>query len=268
MEKTVEQRLSQLAALQKIDSQLDKLRQIRGGLPEEVQDLEDELEGLRTRIQRLEEEITGTRKEIANRQVIIEDSRELIKKYDKQLMDVKNNREYEALNKEIELANLEILTSERKIKIFSQEIEEKEAKLNEVQAKFDERKNDLDEKNKELEIIIEETRAEEEKLRAESAEASKDIEPRLLKAYAKIRSNMRNGLAVVTMDRGACGGCFAIIPPQRQAEIRQRKKLIVCENCGRILEDQYYFTGEAEVAVVEEPKKTSKRKAATKAETE
>jgi predicted nucleic acid-binding Zn-ribbon protein len=267
MEKTIEQRLSQLASLQLIDSQLDKLRQVRGGLPEEVQDLEDELEGLRTRIDRLQDDLAAQHKEIANRQVIIEDSRELIRKYDKQLMDVKNNREYEALNKEIELANLEILTSERKIKIFSEEIAEKQAKLSEVQAKFDERKSDLNEKNKELEIIIEETRAEEEKLRAYSGEASKDIEPRLLRAYNKIRSNMRNGLAVVNMDRGACGGCFAIIPPQRQAEIRQRKKLIVCENCGRILVDQFYFTGEEPEIVVEEPvKKPVKRKAKAEAE--
>ncbi|MCE3008774.1 MAG: C4-type zinc ribbon domain-containing protein [Bacteroidetes bacterium] len=271
MENTVEQRLQLLADLQRIDTQLDRLRQIRGGLPEEVQDLEDELEGLRTRLERLHEEIDNAKSEIRNRENVIAESKELIKKYERQLNEVKNNREFEALNKEIELANLEILTSERKIKIFHEFIEEKQAKMDEVQATFDERKNDLDAKNKELEVIIIETRAEEQKLMEDSKKASEKLEKRLQRAYSRIRGNMRNGLAVVTMDRGACGGCFAIIPPQRQAEIRQSKKLIVCENCGRILVDKSYF-GVEEPVLVEDEKASVRRKTtrrvAAKSETE
>lgn len=238
---SVEQRLQALANLQGIDSQLDRIRQVRGGLPEEVRDLEDELEGLGTRIARLQEEIDNANQEIKRRDTVIKESRDLIKKYDAQLMSVKNSREFDALNKEIELANLEILTSERKIGQFRDYIAERDEKVQEVRSFYDERARDLEEKQKELNTIIGETEAEETKLKQQSEKASKDIEPRLLLAYNKIRHNMRNGLAVVTMDRGACGGCFAIIPPQRQHEIRQRKRIIVCENCGRILVDQEFF---------------------------
>lgn len=250
---TTEARLTALARLQLIDAQLDRLRQVRGGLPEEVRDLEDELEGLNTRIARMQEELDAAQAEITKRQTSIVESRDLIKKYDAQLMNVKNSREFEALNKEIELANLEILTAERKIKQFTEVITEKAERINEVKTTYDERSRDLDEKQKELNQIIAETEKEEKKLLKQSDAAAKDLEPRLLHSYQKIRQNMRNGLAVVSMDRGACGGCFAIIPPQRQYEVRQKKKLMVCENCGRILVDQSYFGQNADLVV--EPQK-------------
>jgi predicted nucleic acid-binding Zn-ribbon protein len=241
MDLSIVDKLTKLVALQKIDSRLDRIRQIRGGLPEEVRDLEDELEGLKTRIYRLKDEVEKAKNEIVNRQTVISDCRDLIKKYDAQLMDVKNNREYEALTKEIELANLEILTCERKIKQFNEQINEKNLKIEEVQKVYDDRSNDLAEKNRELEQLVEETQIEENELLTLSSKASSEIDPRLYRAYQRIRKNMRNGLAVVTMDRDACGGCFAVIPPQRRFEIRQRKKLIVCENCGRILVDERFF---------------------------
>jgi len=252
MEKTIQAKLAALANLQKIDSKLDRLRQVRGGLPEEVRDLEDELEGLQTRIERLQEDIDKCKHDIGNRNITIGENRDLIKRYDEQLMDVKNNREYEAITKEIEMANLEILTSERKIKQLNEVIADRQEKIAEVQHLYDERNNDLTEKKNELNVIIAETEREEKELLAESAKAAEGIEERLLVAYNKIRRSMRNGLAVVAVDRGACGGCFAIIPPQMQHEIRQRKKIIVCENCGRILVDNAYFESEdAEHAVME-----------------
>lgn len=245
---TTDARLHALARLQTLDSQLDRLRQVRGGLPEEVRDLEDELEGLNTRISRLQEEIEGSQGEITRRHTTITESRDMIKKYDAQLMNVKNSREFEALNKEIELANLEILTAERKIKQFEEIIAEKQQRAAEVKITYDDRARDLDEKQKELNQIIAETEKEEKKLLKLSETASKEIEHRLLDSYQRIRQNMRNGLAVVSMDRGACGGCFAIIPPQRQYEVREKKKLMVCENCGRILVDGSYFAEKQAVA--------------------
>jgi uncharacterized protein len=249
MEKTTQEKLKALAQLQKIDTNLDRIRQIRGGLPEEVRDLEDELEGLQTRIDRLNEDIEKHQKEISDRNFTIKESREQIKKYDAQLMNVKNNREYEAVSKEIELANLEIMTAERKITQFDEAIVSLKENVAEVIKRHEERKSDLDEKQKELSQIIAETEEKENRLLAESEKAAAEIEERLLTAYRKIRSNMRNGLAVVTMDRSACGGCFAIIPPQRGYEVRQKRKIIVCENCGRILVDAEYFGTEEPVAV-------------------
>jgi uncharacterized protein len=247
---TVAHRLEALAQLQQIDSQLDRIRQIRGGLPEEVRDLEDELEGLKTRIDRLEEESETSKIEVMQRNRIIDDSRAAIRKYEVQLNEVKNSREFEAINKEIELANLEILTSERKIGQFQELIDARQQKIDEVSTQYEDRKKDLELKQKELQTIVAETEKEEKQLLSDSAKAQKTIDARVLKSYQKIRFNMRNGLAVVTMDRGACGGCFAVIPPQRQHEIRARKRLIVCENCGRILVDEKYFTGEPEAEPV------------------
>lgn len=262
----IEHRLFALARLQAIDSQLDRIRQVRGGLPEEVGDLEDEIEGLRTRVERLREEVSEGQTEINKRNIVIMESRDLIKKYDVQLMNVKNSREYEAINKEIELANLEILTAERKIKQFMEFIQEREERVKEVQTLLDERTRDLTEKQTELSVIVSETEKEEKKLLEASGKASKELEPRLQLAYEKIRRNMRNGLAVVTMDRGACGGCFAVIPPQRQYEIRQKKRIIVCENCGRILVDGTYFGITPEpTPVPEAPAKRSRKSAASAA---
>lgn len=237
----VRQRLDALAKLQKIDSALDRIRMIRGGLPEEVRDLEDELEGLKVRLERIQGEVDKMQREISVRYDVIRENQDMKQKYEKQLMNVKNSREFDAVNKEIELADLEVLTAERKIKQFRIQEEQVQNKLDEVRLTYNERKNDLDEKNKELEVLVEETRMEEDKLLAESKAFSTNIDARLLKAYTRIRENTRNGLAVVTMDRGACGGCFAIIPPQRQFEIRELKKIIICENCGRILVDESLF---------------------------
>ncbi len=235
---SIEQKLEALAHLQMIDSELDRIRLVRGSLPEEVKDLEDELEGLNTRINNFNAEIDQAKSEIADHNENIRTQRESQKKYEQQLNNVKNSREFEALQKEIEMASLEILASERRIKIRQDAIRQIEEKAAEVKKNYEERLRDLNEKKSELDSIVAETEKEEQMLQFQSQTAASAIEPRLLNAYRKIRKNMRNGLAVVTMDRNACGGCFAVIPPQRQYEIRQRKKLIVCENCGRILVDQ------------------------------
>lgn len=245
------EKLRALAQIQRIDTRLDRLRSIRGGLPEEVNDLEDELEGLRTRRDRLGEEIAAHREEIVKRENVMEEARIAISRYEKQLMEVKNNREYEAINKEIELAQLDIQTAERKIRQFSEAIGERMARMEEVNRTLAERTNDLEEKKNELDLLVQETQKEEEELMVRAKEARAHIDERLYRAYSRVRNNMRNGLSVVTMDRGACGGCFAIIPPQRQYEIRQSRKLIVCENCGRILVAESMF--ETEVATEEQP---------------
>lgn len=248
---TVVQRLEALVKLQVIDSKLDKIRSVRGGLPEEVRDLEDELEGLKTRVARLENEINLLKSDINERRNHTVDQSNLIKKYEAQLMEVKNSREFEAIQKEIEIAKLEIQTDDMKIRKINDQIRDRELRYEEVHANFLERQNDLKEKNDELEVLIEETRKEEEALLSQSNAAQALTEARILKSYTKIRQNMRNGLAVVTMDRGACGGCFAVIPPQRQYEIRQKKRLIICENCGRILVDDTFFEPYREEVVEE-----------------
>jgi predicted nucleic acid-binding Zn-ribbon protein len=234
-------KLQSLTELQKIHSRLDKIRQIRGDLPEEVNDLEDELEGLRTRINRLENEINDYNKEIASRKIIIQESEELKQKYEQQIMTVKNSREFEALNKEIENAQLDIENSIRKIKKFEELKLDREAKIAQIKEVFFERESDLKVKKEELDLLIAETQVEEEELIRLSELAESKIDSRLNRAYKRIRKTMRNGLAVVSVDRGACGGCFAIIPPQRHFEIKQKKKIIVCENCGRILVDESLF---------------------------
>jgi predicted nucleic acid-binding Zn-ribbon protein len=234
-------KLRALAKLQWVDSQLDKIIVLRGSLPEEVDDLEFEIQGLEGKKAKIEEDIAELQVEIGKRKGNIKDFGAQIRKYEEQLNTVKNNREYEALTKEVEYANLEILTSEKKIKQLEDQIEQKNTLLSDTQAQIDDRSNDLHEKQKELEIIIKETEVEESRLRAESDEASKLVDKRILDAYGKIRRNMRNGLAIVSTDRDACGGCFAIIPPQTQLEIRQKKKLLFCENCGRMLVDQSFF---------------------------
>ncbi|MFM2376998.1 MAG: hypothetical protein RLZZ165_2095 [Bacteroidota bacterium] len=238
---SIVEKLRALAKLQWVDSQLDKIIVLRGSLPEEVGDLDFEIQGLEAKKAKIEEDIEGLKEEILKRKSNIKDFGAQIRKYEEQLNTVKNNREYEALTKEVEYANLEILTSEKKIRQIEDQIEQKNSLLAETQTQVDERTSDLHEKQKELEIIIKETEMEENRLRAESAEASKLVEKRILDAYGKIRRNMRNGLAIVSTDRDACGGCFAIIPPQTQLEIRQKKKLLFCENCGRMLVDQGFF---------------------------
>ncbi len=234
---TVEAKLSALYELQSIDSTIDKIRIVRGELPVEVTDLEDEVAGLETRVNKLTEDANQLEDSIVNKKQAIKESQLLIKKYEGQQNNVKNNREYDSLTKEIEFQNLEIQLSEKRIKEFTQEITTKNTIIEVSKKTLDERKNDLEIKKAELESIIQETKKEEETLMARSIAAAAIIEDRLLIAYKKIRENSKNGLAVVGIQRDACGGCFNKIPPQRQLDIRQRKKIIVCEHCGRILVD-------------------------------
>ena len=237
LESVVRKKLTSLYTLQLIDSHIDKIRIIRGELPLEVQDLEDEVEGLETRVSKYKQELSDLEMEITQKANSIKDSQELVKKYEAQQMNVRNNREYDSLNKEIEYQSLEIQLAEKKIKEITAAIENKKQMVETAVAELDERKNDLEVKNSELKDIVEETRKEEEQLNEKSIKQEENIDDRLLSAYKRIRENARNGLAVVPVERDACGGCFNKIPPQRQLDIRLNKKIIVCEYCGRILVD-------------------------------
>lgn len=250
MEK-MEERLRAMASLQAIDSRLDKIITLRGSLPEEVSDLEDDIQGLESRKGVIEQEIKDLQGEIAKRKANIKEFADQIKKYEKQINEVKNNREFEALTKEVEYANLEILTSEKKIKQFEDQIDQRKQVRDDTDKQIEDRRIDLSTRQQELDVIVADTAKEETYLKGESAKAAKKVEERWLNAYLKIRKNMRNGLAVVPSDRDACGGCFAIIPPQMHLEIRSRKKLIVCENCGRFLVDAEFFTEFAEKTAAE-----------------
>lgn len=237
-EVTVEDKLRALYDLQQIDSKIDNIRTIRGELPLEVDDLEDEIAGLKTRLDKLKGETKSFEEEISARKLQIKDSQALIKKYEQQQLNVRNNREFDSLSKEIEFQTLEIQLAEKKIKEAQFRIEDKKKATDEIAAKIEDRGQDLEQKKNELDAIVAETRKEEELLMEKSGEYGKYIEERLLIAYNRLRSNAANGLAVVPVERDACGGCFAHIPPQRQLDIAQRKKVIVCEYCGRILTDQ------------------------------
>ncbi|MFN5324942.1 MAG: zinc ribbon domain-containing protein [Bacteroidota bacterium] len=234
---TVEEKLQALFQLQLIDTEIDRIRIIRGELPMEVADLEDEIAGLQTRIHNLSEDVQGYTNLIAQKKQGIKDAKAAIKKYEGQQMNVKNNREFDSLNKEIEFQNLEIQLSEKRIREYEYELEGQNAILAEANARLEERMGDLNAKKEELDTIIAETQKEEAQLMDFSDQAKSLIDERLLTAYSRIRTNARNGLAVVTVQRDACGGCFNKIPPQRQLDIRQHKKIIVCEHCGRILID-------------------------------
>lgn len=234
---SVEDKLRALYELQTVDSGIDRIKILRGELPLEVQDLEDEVEGLETRIRNFETE-TGTLQDaISKKNNEAVASKGLIKKYQEQQNNVRNNREFDSISKEIEFQTLEIELSDKRKKEFSQQVDEKKAQIAESQKLLDERKGDLQNKKNELDEIISDTKKEEENLIKRSNEIQKSVEHRLVIAYQKIRGNARNGLAVVTVQRDACGGCFNKIPPQRQLDIRSRKKIIVCEYCGRILVD-------------------------------
>lgn len=234
---SIEEKLHALFELQKVDSEIDKIRILRGELPLEVQDLEDEIAGLETRIKNLEGEVKSLETAIGNKKNEIAQAKDLIKKYQEQQNNVRNNREYDSLSKEIEYQTLEIELCEKRIREFNAQIAQKKEAIEQSTTLLKERMSDLEQKKKELEEIVAETQKEEEQLLQKSKEYEAIIEPRLLSAYKKIRGNARNGLAVVTVERDACGGCFAKIPPQRQLDIRSRKKIIVCEYCGRILVD-------------------------------
>ncbi len=234
---SVEEKLKDLFELQTVDSDIDKIKTLRGELPLEVQDLEDELAGLETRIQNIADEVAELESAIGKKKVEILDAQTLIKKYETQQGNVRNNREFDSLSKEIEFQTLEIQLCEKRIKEFSLRLQDKQNLMNDSRQIFEERKKDLEAKKGELDEIIGETQKEEENLVNRSQEIGERIEDRLLLAYRRIRKSARNGLAVVTVQRDACGGCFNRIPPQRQLDIRSRKKIIVCEYCGRILVD-------------------------------
>lgn len=237
-EMSVEEKLQALYHLQVVDSEVDKIKTLRGELPLEVQDLEDEVEGLETRIGKLDDEFKEMEKAIKQKQNEIVEAENLIKKYEEQQNNVRNNREYDSLSKEIEFQTLEIELCNKKIKEFTALKDEKALVIEESQKNLDELKADLENKKSELDSIIADTRKEEESLVEESEKIGESIEERLLSAYRRIRQNARNGLAVVPVQRDACGGCFNQIPPQRQLDIKSRKKIIVCEYCGRILVDE------------------------------
>jgi predicted nucleic acid-binding Zn-ribbon protein len=234
---SVEERLRALYSLQMVDSEIDKIKTLRGELPLEVQDLEDDIAGLETRLGNLREEVAVLDKSVQKKHNEISESEALIKKYEEQQKNVRNNREFDSLSKEIEYQNLEIELFNKKIKEFNIQIEEKNAAIHESEAMLSERKLDLENKRSELDEIILDTQKEEEGLYKKLEKVQSIIEERLLTAYKRIRSNARNGLAVVPIQRDACGGCFNQIPPQRQLDIKSRKKIIVCEYCGRILVD-------------------------------
>ena len=234
---TIEEKLRVLYNLQKIHSSIDKINILRGELPLEVQDLEDSIMGLNTRIEHLQEDIKELEKSVAKRKHDMAEAKEAVSKYEGQQNNVRNNREYEALEKEIENQTLEIELCEKRIREYGVQLVEKKEAIEASQATLAEYESELKNKQEELESIIADTAKEEEQLLAEADALKAVSEPRLLNAYEHIRQNARNGLAVVKVQRDACGGCFSKIPPQRQLDIRSRKKVIVCEYCGRILVD-------------------------------
>jgi uncharacterized protein len=234
-EATVAEKLDGLYDLQLIDSEIDRIKTVRGELPLEVQDLEDELAGLDIRIEKMQEEIKALETEVSDRKNANKDAETAIAKYKEQQNNVRNNREFESLAKEIEFQELEIKLNEKRTKESKFKITSKKEILDAAKERRDFRAEDLKTKTAELDEIIAETQAQEEKLTKKSASALKKLDPRLSSAYTRLRESAKNGLAVVKVDRDSCGGCFNKIPPQRQLDIQAKKKVIVCEHCGRIL---------------------------------
>ena len=235
---SVEEKLTSLVTLQKIESKLDEIHILKGELPMEVADLEDEITGLHARQTRIEEEINGVTEFIEQRKTAIKEAEALIKKYEKQSANVKNNREFEAINKEVEMQQLEEKLAEKHIKDATEEIAEKGVLLEKAKKNIAVKEGVLSTKKGELEKIIAANEKEERHFNKLAAEAKQHVDSRLLASYEKIRKSYRNGLAVVPVERDACGGCFNAIPPQKQSEIKQHKKVMICENCGRILADE------------------------------
>ena len=238
---SIEDKLIALCKLQIIDSEIDKIRTIRGELPFEVQDLEDDLKGLETRITKIESELEDKEKFVSSKKLAIKEAEELVKKYNKQLNSIKNNREYDSLSKEIEFQNLEIELANKKINDAIAKIEFLNQTKEATSEQHIEKKEIFEEKKKELDNIVSETEREEKSLLKKSEQAEKVVDERLLSYYKKVRENSSNGLAVVPVERDACGGCFSKIPPQRILDVKARKKIIVCEHCGRILVDLQMF---------------------------
>ena len=256
---SVEERLKTLYQLQTTLSSIDEKRAIRGELPLEVEDLEDEIAGLATRLEKIQADIDEYQRAVSQKKGEIETAKASVERYKSQLDEVKNNRDYDTLSKEIEFQSLEIELCNKKIKEANFKIEEKKAEMQQNQAVIDDRKQALEIKRGELDEIMEETRAEEEKLKLKVKELEVKIEPRLLTSFKRIRKNARNGLGIVYVQRDACGGCFNKIPPQRQLDIKMRKKIIVCEYCGRILIDPELAGVKVAQPVAAEDKKTRKR---------
>ncbi len=258
MDVTIDKKLKDLWKLQQIDSRLDNLRAVLGELPMEVADLEDDIAGLQTRVSHIATEIGELNQEISNKRNAIKDFERLIEKYDDQLNNIKNSREYDAINKEKEIAGLEIMSAEKRMREYGKQIELKEETLNNTQNALDSRNKDLEFKKAELTEIEKENAEEIDKIMLERNTADGKIDPRLHRAYHRIRGNVRNGIAVASIMRGSCGGCFSKIPPQRHSDIRAHYRIIDCESCGRILVD-LTITG---IAAVDEEKveKTTRRK--------
>ncbi len=258
---SVEQKLKNLYQLQTTLSEVDRIKTLRGELPLEVQDLEDEIEGLTHRIGKYNEDIEGLQTDIAVKKNKIKEAQEAIDRYKNQLNDVKNNREYDMLSKEIEFQGLEVELQNKKIGEAQRAIDSRKADVENAKHQLEERRADLDMKKSELDDITAETKAEEEKLREKAKNLEQTIEPRLLAAFKRIRKNSRNGLGIVYVQRDACGGCFNKIPPQRQLDIRMRKKIIVCEYCGRIMIDPELAGVKIVKSADEKPKRRSRRTA-------
>ena len=258
MENSIVKKLENLLKLQEIDSKIFEIKKVRGALPEEVEDLEDEIIGYNTRLDKFKEKIENNKKDIDDLKLKVSEAKKLIKKYKDQQMNVRNNREYDAISKEIELQELDA-------KLFVKKSGENEIKIEKIKEDVKETKKVIKEKTQtlktkksDLDVLFEESKGEEKKLETLKNKASKKIEPSLLLSYEKLVERQRNGLAVVKVSRNACGGCFNIVPPQRQADIKEKRKIILCEYCGRILAD--VITEE----VKEKPKKRTKRKTTKK----
>ena len=260
-EYSVEEKLQSLYQLQTMLTEIDKIKTLRGELPLEVQDLEDEIAGLTTRIEKASADVVEMSKGVTENKNTIEVSKAAIAKYQEQQDHVSNNREFDSLNKEIEFKNLEVELAEKRIREFTAAINAKKEEIENNKAIVDEKKQDLDIKKSELQEIIEENRQEEERLREKCKNLELNIEPRLLQSFKRIRNNTRNGLGIVYVQRESCGGCFNKIPPQRQLDIRMRKKIIVCEYCGRIMIDPELAGVKEEVKQVETPKRRTRKAA-------
>lgn len=257
-EYTVEEKLKSLYQLQVIFSEIDRIKTLRGELPLEVQDLEDEVAGLRTRIGNILGSVEEIKNEEAKRRNKIEEAKAMIEKYTEDQNNVRNNREYDLLAKEIEFQTLEVEFCEKKLRQYAGDLKAKNEEIERTNVLLEERLAALEDKRNELEEIISETKDEEEKLRDRAKVLEATIEPRLLQSFKRIRKNTRNGLGVVYVQRDACGGCFNKIPPQRQLDIKMRKKIIVCEYCGRIMIDPE-LAGVKETTIQAPEKKTRKR---------
>ena len=262
---SVEEKLQTLYQLQTTLSAIDEKRALRGELPLEVQDLEDEIEGLNIRIAKIENEIEEFQNAVAQKKGEIEQAQESVERYKRQLDDVKNNREYDTLTKEIEFQSLEIELCNKKIREALAKVDDKKRELAHTHDMMDDRQSALEEKKNALDEIMQETREEEEKLKLIAKDLETKIEPRLLSSFKRIRKNARNGLGIVYVQRDACGGCFNKIPPQRQLDIKMHKKVIVCEYCGRIMIDPELAGVKPAVAETEDKPKRKRTVRKTKA---